>query len=115
ATDGASGTYGIFEVAGGYKSGSTAVTIAEEGNVSIGTKKALKLNSGGSVSFTISKAMTLKVYVNADAIKLNDVKKTGVKSGDYYIITVELEAGSYTIKNGGSESQLYYVKLTPKD
>lgn len=114
AKSGAAGTYGIFTVEGGYKSKSTAVTIAEEGNVSIEQSKALKLNSGGGVSFTVDKAVTLTVYVNLNGISVNAEKYTGTASGNYFVITVELEKGSYTVKNGGSESQLYLLKITPK-
>lgn len=111
--DGASGTYGIFTVTGGYKSGSTAVEI--EG-ITIASGKAVKFNSGGSVSFTVDRKVTLTVYINLNGIKINDgTKITGTQSadGNYYTITAELEEGTYTVKQGAGESQLYLLTLVP--
>lgn len=114
ATDGVNGNIKGLTVNGSYKSKSTAVTIKEEGNISIDSGKAMKLNSSASISFKIEKAMTLTVYINQNGVSVNGTKKTGSQSGNYYVITVELVAGDYEIKQGGSESQLFMLKLTPK-
>lgn len=47
-------------------------------------------------------------------LKVNGVKIVGEVEGDYYVITVDLTAGTaYDITKGDGENALYAVQLIP--
>ena len=69
--------------------------------------RCLKMESSTSITFTIDKAMKLTlVFVDSTTnIKLNGEKITS----DSNIITIELEAGSYTITKADTKNLFYMV------
>lgn len=100
-----------FTVSGSPKS-HAAIEVA---GVSISKNSALKLNSSGSVTFETTKVMTLNLYLlNKNSIKVDGVSKTPVAEGDYFVVTLSINAGSHTVAYDGSENSLYLIKLIPQ-
>ncbi|MDE5789413.1 MAG: pectate lyase, partial [Clostridia bacterium] len=105
------GTSG-FTVEGSAKSHS-AITVA---GVEIPKNGALKMDSSASITFTTTEEMTLTLYLlNNKTVNIDDVaSSTPTQSGDVYVLTVTLAAGSHSITKGGGENSLYLLVLTPK-
>ena len=104
------GTYNsnLFVAKGEARTGNATFTDGNE------FSKALKLQSSqGSVSFEITEAMTMTLYVtNGTSVTLT---KDGVAKKVEYTsntpLVVELEAGSYEITKGDKETYLYAIFL----
>ena len=89
-----------------------AMTVA---GVSIPKSSALKLNSGGKITFKTTAEMTLYLYVrNSSTVKVDNVAQTPKQEGDYYVISLVIGAGDHTILKGSGESAVYLIKLVPK-
>ena len=78
--------------------------------------RGVKMESNTNIKFTIQSKMTLTLYVDAAGKKVNcngsatDVSATDA-SGNY-VITITLEAGTYTLTKADSVN-LYYAVLSP--
>jgi pectate lyase len=73
---------------------------------------ALKLESDTVITFTISAAMTLKLYTDASANKNVKVDDVNVKTDANGELSLALTAGTHTIKKGDSMN-LWLIVLTP--
>jgi hypothetical protein len=101
------------------ESGKTSSFFAINGNLSSskGTityngmelTQCLKMESSTSITFTLTEAKTLTLVFGtaSKTVKINDTKYTTDGNG---IVTLELEAGSYSITKGDSIN-LYYMIL----
>ncbi len=108
-----------FTMGGGASSKSVAVTID---GISVEAKKGWKMNSSGTVTFTVTEDMTLTLYCSANLLKVNGTGYTGTSyttdnGVSIYKITVQLTVtdGSkqFVVSQGSGESILYLLKLTP--
>lgn len=101
-----------FTVAGAPKS-HAAITIA---GIDIPKDSALKMDSKGVITFTTTEEMTLTLYLlNDKTVKIDDVaSSTPTQSGNAYVVTVTLAAGTHSITKGSGENSLYLLVLTPK-
>lgn len=100
----------FWEWTGKFKDGTSATINGET------YTNGLKLDSAGSVKFTTSATMTLKVYyANKARIKLDGTTDvSGEAEGDHFVATVVIEAGEHTLTKGkDGESYLYIVELSP--
>ncbi len=73
----------------------------------------LKMESATSIKFTISEKMKLSLYVDkVGKVKINDTAYSSESVNGDNVITVELEAGDYTITKS-TAFNLYYLVLAP--
>ena len=116
--------------AGIFTEGSSPAKADKSGTMTInGTaySEGLKMNSSGELTVTPTEDMTMTLYFDKRddysdgeiglAVNGEDIAGVATASGDGYIITVDVKAGtSYTITKGGSvETCLFYVALESKD
>ena len=108
---GYTGKDGIVVTGGSASSKSEEVVI---NGVTIAAKKALKLDSSTTVSFTLKEEMTITLYLYLanTSIKVDDKKCTATAEGNYYVYTVKLAAGAHTVKKDSGETALYILTLT---
>lgn len=99
-----------FTVAGNTKSHAETVIAG----ITIPKNSALKLDSAGKVAFTVADNMKMYIYLlNNKTVSVDGVNKTPSAEGSYFVITVDLAAGSHTVSKGGGENALYLIKLVP--
>ena len=103
----------FYTIAGSYTDGRGEVTVN-------GTtySDCLKIDSKGSVTFTIDEPMTLFLAILAKSgtpsVKV-DGTLVDATSASATTISYELAAGSHVVAKGGSgENYIFYINLTPK-
>ena len=111
-----SDTTGVFTVGSGTTAKSGTVKIA-----GVEYKTGIKLDSNGELIVTVDRDCTLTLYlINGKALKLDNnatAAPTSSSEADTtaYVITLQLSAGTHSIKKGGDgENSVYYAILSPK-
>ncbi|MDE5721288.1 MAG: InlB B-repeat-containing protein [Clostridia bacterium] len=101
------GSYWTF--AGSFKAG---LSVSIDGTT---FTSGLKLDSKGSLKFTMASEQTVKIYFTGKTrVKIDGVDVYGEQKDGYYVITVTLKAETHTITKGkDGESYLHKVEITP--
>ena len=101
----------FFTIAGSYKKSGD---IANTSSIKETYTYALKLDSKGSITFTLNQATTIKVLASTKAsdgsIAIGD-NKTQALTATPAEYEIELAAGTYTIKQKKGECYIFYVNV----
>jgi hypothetical protein len=104
---------GIFRNTG-VKYNSRSATVTVDG---VTYKSGLKMESSTELTFETKEAATIKLIVTARSgtattIKVDDVEYTiEAGAGVGYILTINVDSGTHTIKRGNNESALYAISV----
>ena len=109
-----SDTTGIFKVSSSTASKSSTVTV-------LGTqyKTGIKMDGNGELIITVDCECTVTLYVlnertfELDGVRTSAPTDSSEANTDCKVITLQLKAGTHSIKKGSGENAIYYAILTP--